>query len=91
MQQLDERRRPDTPEKRLLLAILADAISCLQKYGSIRNHRGRRVVHEAELWLMSTDRKWPFSFENICDVLGIDSEYVRTGLRQEVKSTDAAA
>jgi hypothetical protein len=29
---------------------------------------------------MSEDRKWPFSFENVCEILKLDIDYVRHGL-----------
>jgi hypothetical protein len=32
--------------------------------------------------VQSADRSWLFSFENICDTLEINAEYVRRGLRE---------
>jgi hypothetical protein len=29
---------------------------------------------------MSTDRTWPFSFENLCEALGIDADALRLEL-----------
>jgi hypothetical protein len=29
---------------------------------------------------MSTDRTWPFTFENLCDALGLDAESFRRQL-----------
>jgi hypothetical protein len=89
--QLEADCRLDTPEKRLMIAILADAINCFQKYAAARNRRNRRVVHEAEKWLMSADRSWPFSFENICDILAIDSQRLRSNLQRGVRAAAQAA
>jgi hypothetical protein len=40
------------------------------------------MFDEAEEWVTSEDRSWLFSFENICDTLEINAEYVRRGLRE---------
>ena len=31
-------------------------------------------------WIESGEREWPFSYENICEVLGLNPEYIRRGL-----------
>jgi hypothetical protein len=74
--------RSSQPEKRLMLAVMEDAISTFQKsiYGSTR--RQRRLLKETEEWIGSADTSWPFSFENICDALDIEAEYLRNGLTQ---------
>jgi hypothetical protein len=40
------------------------------------------MYDEAREWVTSGDRNWLFSFENICDTLEINAEYVRRGLRE---------
>lgn len=35
---------------------------------------------EAEEWILEEDGDWPFSFENVCEVLGLNPRYVRQGL-----------
>jgi hypothetical protein len=37
----------------------------------------RRVV----LWLRSDDTRWPYSFVNVCDALGLSPDAVRSTLR----------
>jgi hypothetical protein len=68
-------------ERLLMLAVLEDAIDCYQKYAHSRDPRGRSIFEEAEEWVASGDRSWLFSFENICDTLEINADYVRRGLR----------
>ncbi len=68
------------PEKRLMLAVLEDAIACFQKYLFSRDGRGRTLFREAEEWIVEEGSDWLFSFENICEVLGFDPQYVRQGL-----------
>jgi len=70
------------PERALLLALLEDAIHCYRKFADARNRAGRQQFHEAEEWLMGGGDGWVFGFENICDFLGIDAEYLRRGLRE---------
>lgn len=67
-------------EGRLMLAILQDAVDCYQRHALARNPRHRAEFEEAKQWISSTDSDWVFSFENICNVLGIDPDYVRSGL-----------
>lgn len=67
-------------ERGLMLAILRDAVECYQKYALARDPRGQELHREAAEWIFSHDREWPFSFENICDVLGVSSGYIRAGL-----------
>lgn len=67
-------------ERGLMLAILRDAVECYQKYALARDPQGEDLHRDASEWIFSTDREWPFSFENICDVLNVSSQYVRAGL-----------
>lgn len=69
-------------ERLLMLAVLEDAIDCYQKYAFAKDPRGRQIFDEAGEWVASADRSWLFSFENICDTLEINAEYVRRGLRE---------
>ena len=68
------------PEKRLMLAVMEDAIATFQKSLPEVNRRQRRLLRETEEWIQSTDTSWPFSFENICAALDIEMDYLRKGL-----------
>ena len=67
-------------ERRLMLAVLQDAVECYQKYALARDPRGRLLFEDAYDWIESGEREWPFSYENICEVLGLNPEYIRRGL-----------
>ena len=69
-------------ERLLMLAVLEDAIDCYQKFAHARDPRGTQMFDEAREWVSSNDRSWLFSFENICDTLEINPDYVRRGLRE---------
>jgi hypothetical protein len=70
-----------TPEMRLIAAVLEDAIACYLKYCSANTRRGKRIFGEAEQWIFSRDDNCFFAFENICEILKIDPDYIRRVLR----------
>lgn len=67
-------------EKRLMLAVLEDAVTCFTKYRRARDRKKRRPFDEAREWVLERESDWPFAFDNICDALGLDSDYLRQGL-----------
>ena len=74
------RRANSEPEKKLMLAILEDAIDCFQKYIFARDGRGKGIFREAEDWILEENSDRLFSFETVCDALGFNPSYVRQGL-----------
>ncbi len=70
------------PERRLRLAVLDDAIRYFQRYVHPTDRRGRVLYEDALDWFSSPGSSEPFSFENVCEALHIDPEYVRRGLRR---------
>jgi hypothetical protein len=69
-----------SPETALMYAVLEDAFLCLQQTGELPRLVQRRA-REAERWFLSDDSRWVFSFRPICDVLGLDPEYMRKKLK----------
>lgn len=65
------------PEKRLLIAVLEEAI---KSYRALVFTGGRRFA-EVEEWLLSDDNCYTFSFCSICDILGLSATRVRKSLR----------
>jgi hypothetical protein len=67
-------------EKALMLAVLEDGIRCFQEH--LRNPRSnpRLLSREAEDWIRAVDYDWPFSFNNVCETLGIDPSALRAAL-----------
>jgi len=77
------------PIKRLMLAVLEDAMRCYQTYANSRSRAQRRLFLDAEAWLMDRRADGAFAFETVCDTLGIDPSCLRDGLRQwRVKQLD---
>ena len=74
------RRSEHDGERRLMIAVLEDAVDVYRKQAGTLDPRGSQLFREAEEWLEDPDRTWLFSFQNICDVLDIDADYLRRGL-----------
>lgn len=80
---------PQGPEYGLVIAMLQDAIECFQKYRFATDENGRELFADAHDWITSDDRKWPFSFENVCGVLNLHPGYLRRGLFEWSERADA--
>ncbi len=68
------------PEKKLMLAILEDAIVSFQKLLFAQNGRGKTLLREAEEWIFQENSLRAFSFENVCEALEVNPSYLRRGL-----------
>lgn len=72
-------RRRCEGERRLLAAVLEDAIACFQHHRFATRPSTRRLFEDAEAWLFGPDGE-PFSFESVCEVLAIDADWLRARL-----------
>ena len=79
------------PEKRLQVAVLADAVLTFQRWAGDERARARRLFVEVEAWFGSDDADGPFAFIAICDSLKLDPSYIRRGLRQWRARLEATA
>jgi hypothetical protein len=65
-------------EQRLMLALLADAINVYQQGVLSRSTRKRLLYVDSERWIMAGARAGhAFSFETVCDALGINPAVLR--------------
>ena len=83
--QFDDLRRSGVVtrgEHRLMLAVLEDAVHLYQIGCARGDTRARRVLDETERWFASEETTSPFSFVTICQVFGLDADYLRAGLRR---------
>ncbi len=69
------------PEKRLMVAVLEEAISLVVNGAARDGDERGAAVRETERWLASDDRAGPFAFVSICDVLDLDAGRVRQALQ----------
>jgi hypothetical protein len=86
-----QRRFHQEPEKVLMLALLEDAIVCFQDNFGTDCKRKQALFEDAEQWILDHDASYIFSFENICDVLGLDASYLRNGLIRWKQSAQVTA
>lgn len=70
------------PECRLLWAVLEQGIETYMKKAFATSRRSQRLYQEAEAWIWQDDPTWLCSFVNICHILGLDPDYLRTGLKR---------
>ena len=77
-------------EEALILAVLEDAIACFQKYVLAQNEKEMNIFQEAEEWILKKNSDWFLSFENVCEILQLDPDYLRQGLMswKEVQRKD---
>jgi hypothetical protein len=69
------------PEQELMLAVLEDAVNTFQKYIATRDEKAKRLFREAEDWiLLQEESDWLFSFDNICETLGLNPGHIREEL-----------
>ena len=68
-------------EKRLVLSVLEDAVECFMKCIDSPTNKGQRLYRDADEWINLEDKYWVFSFDNVCDMLDINPEYMRRGLK----------
>lgn len=69
------------PERRLMAAVLEDAVTCLTFNQPRYSRRQLKDFAEAKTWINeTTDSDWAFSFVNVCESLGFDPGYLREGL-----------
>jgi len=71
------------PERRLMAALLEDAVSCLARDPLRCSRRQRKAFDEAHEWMSAKESEdWIFSFANVCETLGFNPSYLRQGLHR---------
>jgi len=69
-------------EKRLMLAVLRNALECYQHYLLADDRLGRELFEEAAAWIESTSTAGLCTFEGITEALDIDASYLRRHLAE---------
>jgi hypothetical protein len=73
------------PPKRLMLAVLQTVVddcrgSAYRRAAGFTQRPDPRDRAAARAYVASTDRTWPFSFENLCEAVGLDARRLRNEL-----------
>ena len=76
------------PIKKLMTAILLDAIQCYLA-GQRQAVKGTEAL-EASVWIFGSYTEFPFSFTNVCTELGLSPDRIRLQLRDGVKQASAS-
>jgi len=67
-----------TPEKGLALGVLKQAAHDLRRFRSASRGVRRELYLDAYDWVTAVDFSWPYSFVNVCKLLNVCPEVVRT-------------
>lgn len=84
-------RPSDTPERRLMAAVLRDAIDCYLRDCCAPNRHKKRSYREAEEWFFKGDDRGVFSLENVCGILNLDPGYIQRSLLRYKEQIAAGA
>lgn len=88
----ESRGAPETGPLLLMRAVLRDAILCLQGQAPDVPAKLRpRAAVEARRWVQSRRTGYAFSFESICDVLGLDAQALRARLLRSLQWDESGA
>lgn len=77
----------DGGERKLMAALLSDGIEAyIASAGSSPDAYDRAEHMEAREWVDTKDYGYVFSFDVVCESLGIDPDYLRLGLARYVET-----
>ena len=68
------------PEVALAKGVLVQARQDLRRFRTAQDGIGREMYRDAYSWVASNDFWWPYSFPNVCEVLGLSAETLRREL-----------
>jgi hypothetical protein len=66
-----------SPERRLALAVVEEALNDVALYSTSTRPLGARLCRDAWEWIAADDHESPFSFVNLCDELGLPIDALR--------------
>jgi hypothetical protein len=68
------------PLRRLMVAMLVDAVRVFQTKSEVHRPSARQEFAEVQRWIFSDDETGMFSFTPVCEALEIDPQTIRKGL-----------
>jgi hypothetical protein len=81
-QAFEPRRGNHQALRRLMIALLEDAVRTFQRNLFSQGEHGRRLFREAETWLMDDHPDAALHFEDVCDALDLDADFLRSALQR---------
>lgn len=71
-------------ERKLMAALLSDGVEAYVAQCTSTNSNLSSSKIDAREWVDTQDQDYVFSFDNVCECLGINAEYLRLGLNRYV-------
>lgn len=68
------------PVRSLMSALLFDGVQAYMMYETSSGATGRQRYREAFNWVHNKGKEYIFSFDSVCEALGIDADFLRYGL-----------
>lgn len=75
------------PDRALAAGVLHQASADLRRFRNAKDAVGREMYADAESWFQANDTDWPYSFVNVCEVLGLSPEAVLDEVRADAQSS----
>jgi len=75
-----------TPEKGLAAGVLKQAAHDLRRFRAATKGVKRELYLDAYTWITANDFSWPYSFVNVCKLLDVSPEFVRTEIFADASS-----
>ena len=74
------------PERHLMSAVLFDGVQAYLSFCLCGVDTSKTKYQEAYFWVHNKDPEYVFSFDNVCDALGVDPNGLRLGLQNFINS-----
>lgn len=74
-------------ERKLMYAVLEDAVECYLKHMNAKSRRRRLLFYEVQNWMNAKNRFGLFSYQTLCEMLGIDAKALRAALESRLKQS----
>ena len=78
--------RTVAPEKGLAKGVLRQAAKDLRLFQGVQDPVSQALYMDAYTWVLSDDTSWPYSFVNVCQLLGLSIEFTRSDLFLDAQS-----
>jgi len=77
-------------EHKLMFAVLEDAVECYLKHMNAKSRRRRLLFYEVQNWIDAKNRVGLFSYNTLCESLGINARGLRAALESRLKQSRRA-
>ena len=86
----NDTKAPHQAERNLMAAVLSDGVEEFVRINISHKVKRQSDIEEILDWVDSEDDSYVYSFQNICNQLGINAEYLRVGMNKIVAELKTA-